>query len=174
VPLFFDGTSASNAARSLAPLANLLQPGHVLNLPRGMVTNRERQTQILRLPPPNGKTFGAPCAQNDTAGRRAGELLQFRVLGFRLLPDGKIGVGVFPGGKEVIVSRERPHTGRISICALRGSRFERIGAPLPDAPALPSSSSTRCRWCSDRRQEVAFLLHGNFHVLLAQGKIWTS
>ncbi len=25
-----------------------------------------KQPQILRLPPPNWKTFGAPCAQNDS------------------------------------------------------------------------------------------------------------
>ena len=26
----------------------------------------EEQPRILRLPPPNGRTFGAPCAQNDS------------------------------------------------------------------------------------------------------------
>jgi hypothetical protein len=32
-------------------------------------------------------------------------LLQLRVLGFGLLQDGDIGVGVFPEGKEILVAR---------------------------------------------------------------------
>jgi len=37
----------------------------------------------------------------------AEQLLQLRVLGFGLLQDGNVGVGVFPEGEEVFVGGER-------------------------------------------------------------------
>jgi len=37
--------------------------------------------------------------------------LQLRVLGFGLLQDGDVGVGVFPEGEEVVVGGERPLCG---------------------------------------------------------------
>ena len=45
-----------------------------------------------------------------------GELPQPRVLGFGLLEDGDVGVGIFPEREEVFVSGERPDAG--SVCAL--------------------------------------------------------
>ena len=45
-------------------------------------------------------------------------LLKFRVLGFRLLQDGNVGVGVFPEGEEVLVGSERPYAGGVGICSL--------------------------------------------------------
>ena len=61
----------------------------------------EEQPRILRVPPPNGRTFGAPCAQKDSRSwemnfsdrgteRRAGKL------GSRSLPCGAFSVGSSP------------------------------------------------------------------------------
>jgi len=47
---------------------------------------------------------------NEKSGRRNG-LLQLRVLGFGLLEDGDVGVGVLPEGEEVFVGGERPDAG---------------------------------------------------------------
>jgi len=61
-------------------------------------------------------------------GRRGGQaekvLLQIAVLGFRLLQDGDVGIGVFPESKEVFVSSERSNAGSIGIhTALRFSEW---------------------------------------------------
>jgi len=42
-------------------------------------------------------------------------LLQPCVLGFGLLQDGDVGVGIFPKGEEILVSGERPDAGGIGI-----------------------------------------------------------
>jgi hypothetical protein len=41
------------------------------------------------------------------------EVIALRVLGFGLLVDGDVGVGVFPESKEIFVSGERPDAGDI-------------------------------------------------------------
>jgi hypothetical protein len=43
------------------------------------------------------------------------DLLQLRVLGFGLLQDGNVGVGVFPEGEEIFVVGESTHAGGIGI-----------------------------------------------------------
>src|SRR6266852_2668932 len=73
--------------------------------------------------------------------------LQLRVLGFRLLQDGDVGVGVLPEGEEILVGGERPDAGSIGIRALRGSRLQGVGTShsqmrqrsrpaVPDDPAV--------------------------------------
>jgi hypothetical protein len=52
--------------------------------------------------------------------------LQFCVLGFGLLQDGNVGVGVFPEDEEVLVGGERTDAGSIGVSALRGFRFESV------------------------------------------------
>jgi hypothetical protein len=54
-------------------------------------------------------------------------LLQLRVLGFGLLQDGDVGVGVFPEREEIFIGGERPDAGGIGIRALRSSRFQGVG-----------------------------------------------
>src|ERR1700756_4710442 len=55
------------------------------------------------------------------------KLLQLRVLGFGLLQDGDVGVGVFPEGEEVFVSSQCPDAGGVGVRSLRGSRLQGIG-----------------------------------------------
>ena len=43
------------------------------------------------------------------------QLLQLRILRLGLLQDGDVGVGVFPEGEEVLVSRERSDAGGIGV-----------------------------------------------------------
>ena len=64
-------------------------------------------------------------------GRKA--LLQPRVVRFRLLVDGDVGVGVFPEREEIFVSGERPDAGGIGIRSLTPLYFGWIGAAM-------------CRW----------------------------
>ena len=53
--------------------------------------------------------------------------LQLCVLGFGLLQDGDVGIGVFPEREEVFVGSECPDTGGVGIGSLRGSRLQGIG-----------------------------------------------
>jgi len=53
-------------------------------------------------------------------------LLQFGVLGFGLLQDGDVGVGVFPEGEEIFVGIEGAGTSSIGISALRSFRLQGI------------------------------------------------
>jgi len=74
------------------------------------------------------------------------ELLQLRVLGFGLLKDGDVGVGVFPEGEEVFVGGERPDAGGVGIGTLRGSRLQSIGTSQAQmrqgsCPAVPDSTA---------------------------------
>jgi hypothetical protein len=55
-------------------------------------------------------------------------LLQLRVLGFSLLVDGDVGIGVLPESEEVFVGSECSDAGCIGIRSLRGSRLQGIGA----------------------------------------------
>ena len=55
------------------------------------------------------------------------QLLQLLVLGFGLLEDGNVGVGVFPEGEEILVSCKRPYAGGIGIRALRSLCLQSIG-----------------------------------------------
>lgn len=50
------------------------------------------------------------------------------VFGFGLLVDGNVRVGVLPEGEEVLIRFASVGAGRISIRALRGLRFEGVGA----------------------------------------------
>jgi hypothetical protein len=52
--------------------------------------------------------------------------LQLRVLGFGLLQDGDVGVGVFPEREEIFVGGERPHAGSIGISAPRSSHLQGV------------------------------------------------
>ena len=63
--------------------------------------------------------------KNSTQNKRA--LLQLRVLGFGLLQDGDVGVGVFPEGEEVLVGCERPDAGGVGIRALRSFSLQGVG-----------------------------------------------
>jgi hypothetical protein len=56
--------------------------------------------------------------KGEVMGRIAKRLLQFRVLGFGLLQDGDVGVGIFPQDQEVFVGGERPSAGCIGIRSL--------------------------------------------------------
>ena len=62
--------------------------------------------------------------KNSTQNKRA--LLQLRVLGFGLLQDGDVGVGVFPEGEEIFVGSECSDAGSIGVCSLRVFRLQRI------------------------------------------------
>ena len=59
---------------------------------------------------------GATCT---VAGNQKG-LLQLRVLGFGLLEDGDVWIGVFPESEEVFIGGEYPDAGGIGIRSLRG------------------------------------------------------
>src|SRR5580700_9291177 len=52
--------------------------------------------------------------------------LQLRVLGFGLLQDGDVWIGVLPEGEEVFVGSKRPNAGAIGIRPLRGSRLQGV------------------------------------------------
>src|SRR5580704_12563245 len=54
--------------------------------------------------------------------------MKVRVLGFGLLQDRDVGIGVFPEGEEVFVGSEVSDAGGITIRSLRGSRLQGVGA----------------------------------------------
>ena len=73
-------------------------------------------------------------------------LLQFRVLGFGLLQDGDVGVGVFPEREEIFVGGERPDAGGIGIRSLRSSRLQGVGTSHAQMrqrsrPAVPDDAA---------------------------------
>jgi hypothetical protein len=73
-------------------------------------------------------------------------LFQLRVLGFGLLQDGDVGVGVFPEGEEIFVGGERTNAGDIGVRALRSSRLQGVGASysqmrLRSRPAVPDDAA---------------------------------
>src|SRR5271170_2302872 len=73
-------------------------------------------------------------------------LLQLRVLGFGLLQDGDVGVGVFPEREEILVGGERTDAGGIGIRSLRGSRLQGIGTShsqmrQSSSPAVPDDAA---------------------------------
>ena len=51
-----------------------------------------------------------------------GSLLQLRVLGFGLLQDGDVGVGVFPEREEVLIDSSR--FGRVALHGVGAAEFE--------------------------------------------------
>src|SRR5262249_19748113 len=53
-------------------------------------------------------------------------LLQFRVLGFGLLQDGDVGIGVFPKHVEIVVSRSSSSSGGIRISSSRSCGLQRV------------------------------------------------
>ena len=55
-------------------------------------------------------------------------LLQLRVLGFSLLQDGNVGVGVFPVRKKFFVPSQRACAGNVGICTLRSFRLQTVSA----------------------------------------------
>jgi hypothetical protein len=59
---------------------------------------------------------------------RITDLPQLRVLGFGLLQDGDVRVGVFPQSEEVVVGGECPDAGGIDIRPLRGSQLQGVRA----------------------------------------------
>lgn len=59
-------------------------------------------------------------------------LLQFRVLGFGLLQDWDVGVGVFPESEEVLVSSAGVRAGVVRGGALRELSYEGVGASQAD------------------------------------------
>jgi hypothetical protein len=69
--------------------------------------------------------------------------LQSRVLGFGLLQDGNVSVGVFPEGEEILVGGERTDAGSIGIRSLPS-------APVKNEAILAGlgrgQGSTRARW----------------------------
>src|SRR5215470_8495049 len=73
-----------------------------------------------------------------TAACKTTLLLQLRVLGFGLLQDGDVGVGIFPEGEEIFVSSKRPLIRR-PMGILRAS-FGR----LRRRRSLVCSASTTC------------------------------
>jgi hypothetical protein len=52
--------------------------------------------------------------------------LQLRLLGFGLLQDGNVRIGVFPEGEKDLVSGERPDAGGVGVSALRSSCLQGI------------------------------------------------
>ena len=69
-----------------------------------------------------------------------------RVLGFGLLQDGDVRVGVLPDGEEIFVSRKRPDARGISICALLCSRLQSVGTRHAQTrqrsrPAVPDNAA---------------------------------
>src|ERR1035437_6227085 len=77
---------------------------------------------------------------------RARELLQLRVLGFGLLQDGNVGVGVFPEREEIFVGGERPDAAGIGIRSLRSSRLQGVSASHSQMrqrsrPAVPHNAA---------------------------------
>ena len=82
----------------------------------------------------------------DGQARLIAQLLQLRVLGFGLLQDGDVGVGVFPEGQEIFVGGERPDAGGVGIRALRGFRLQGVGASHAQMrqrsrPAVPDDAA---------------------------------
>src|SRR5215472_1332881 len=74
-------------------------------------------------------------------------LVQLSVLGFRLLQDGDVRVGVLPEGEEIVVSRLRAGPRGSGIGSLRGCRLQRVcpshaqvsqgtGPAIPDYAAV--------------------------------------
>src|ERR1700732_1754461 len=63
-------------------------------------------------------------------------LFQLRVLRFRFLQDGDVGVGAFPEGEKIFVGGECTDSGGIGTRALRSSRLQSI---------RPSRAQTRHR-----------------------------
>src|SRR5208282_952674 len=90
-------------------------------------TAEESSVYVLLVPDHNGECY---VGQRETsiAGyeHKRGRLLQLRVLGFGLLQDGDVAIGIFPESEEVFVSGERPHAGSISISALRSFRLQPV------------------------------------------------
>ena len=68
----------------------------------------------------HGGTLGDRCTS-----------LELRVLGFRLLQDGDISVGIFPKLEEILVGGKRPEAGGINIRSPCGFQFQSIGASHP-------------------------------------------
>jgi integrase len=62
------------------------------------------------------KTEGSPLDALPPV--QTSRLLQLRVLRLGFLQDGNVGVGVFPEGKKIFVSGERPNAGGIGIRSL--------------------------------------------------------
>jgi hypothetical protein len=60
------------------------------------------------------QTKSRPRHSNDN-GYQTSHLLQLGVLGFGLLEDGDVGVGIFPEGEEVFVGREGADAGGVGI-----------------------------------------------------------
>ncbi len=82
-----------------------------------------------------GKGNHGPCRSRMSEDARAYSL-QFGVLGLGFFQDGNIGVGIFPGRKEVLVSCFR--FGFISL--------QRVGpSQIPAAPGYRAGWSDRCR-----------------------------
>jgi hypothetical protein len=52
--------------------------------------------------------------------------MQLRVLGFGLLQNGDVGVGVFPESEKVFVGGKCTNTGGVGIGSLRSFRLQRI------------------------------------------------
>jgi hypothetical protein len=73
-------------------------------------------------------------------------LLQLRVVGFGLLQDGDVRVGVFPEREEILVGGERPDAGGVGIRSLRSSRLQGVGTSHAQMrqrsrPAVPDNTA---------------------------------
>src|SRR5438876_1476359 len=73
-------------------------------------------------------------------------LLQLPVLGFGLLKDGDVGVGIFPEREEIFVSGECADAGGIGIRSLRGSRLQGVSTSYSQMrqcsrPAVPDEAA---------------------------------
>ena len=66
------------------------------------------------------REMGGPtvCVHRGKGRTAERPLLQRRILGFCLLQDGDVGIGIFPEGQKVFVGGERPYARGIAIRAL--------------------------------------------------------
>ena len=67
---------------------------------------RERRKALLVLDIPTGSLIFTAifAAHADRLLAECGLLLQFRVFGFGFVEEREVGVGIFPGGEEILVS----------------------------------------------------------------------
>jgi len=77
----------------------------------------------VKSPGYNNWQLGFFCAAEGCVYEDERVLLQLRVLGFGLLQDGDVGVGIFPEGEKVFVGGECADTLGICISTLRSARF---------------------------------------------------
>ena len=126
----------------------------------GVVPGQSPERGINRLR--GDEMSGLPTTQTQLEGQR---LLQLRVLCFRFLQDGDVGVGVFPEREEIFVGGERPDASGIRIRALRSSRPARRWRASHRRANSPVRATPGDAVVVDRKHTVSFGLATGRHRL---------